>query len=288
MNERLKSGTGVVTYGTAEIQLWLLDLERNDPLAVPTGELILDEHEERRAQQFSVPEARQRYRLARTLVRRVLSACYAGVDAADWRFTSNAHGKPAVSAPSLPAAPAFNLSHCQSRVVLAVCNWPGAGSDVGFDLGVDVEKIVPRHNLMSVAKRYFSTAEQNWLCDLAPDEQLAGFYDLWTLKEAFSKARGGALVPALGKLDINWRGASEIAATMTAGVDSESATWQFWLFADATHRLALALSHDGIDAEVRVQVRQIDSLQNLDEVVPTGMKLQRWSRQVPVPRAERD
>jgi 4'-phosphopantetheinyl transferase len=46
---------------------------------------------------------------------------------------------------------------------------------------------------LQLARRYFAPVEVEALEGLSPDEQHAAFFRLWTLKEAFVKARGQGL-----------------------------------------------------------------------------------------------
>ena len=96
-------------------------------------------------------------------------------------FTYGKYGKPYLE-PS--AGIWFNLSHSGDFAICAV-------SDEG-ELGVDIQKIVPAR--MNVAKRVF-TAEQcaalETVQGTARDEL---FCELWVLREAAIKARGGSVL----------------------------------------------------------------------------------------------
>ena len=101
---------------------------------------------------------------------------------ADWRFSSTASGKPGLAGSPLR----FNLSHCRELVAVAITE--------GFEVGVDVEPVEPRHATADVARRVYGPAE---LADLAaqPDEahRVARFFERWTVKEAWVKATGVGL-----------------------------------------------------------------------------------------------
>lgn len=94
------------------------------------------------------------------------------------KFKRNRYGKPFLQDYNLY----FNISHSGSLVICAVDY---------YEIGVDVEKVVPRKlcSLISL----FSNKEQNYLMEMAQEEQLIGFYKIWTCKESYIKALGVSL-----------------------------------------------------------------------------------------------
>ena len=136
---------------------------------------------------------RQAFVVTRALVRAVLSQH--GPSAPDaWRFVTNAHGCPSVvdtqaGAPRLE----FNVSHTGGLVALAVAR--------GHRVGIDVEdaRRVVREDL---AGRFFAPAEVADLRGLPAAEQPRVFFDYWTLKEAYLKARGIGIGLPLAEITI--------------------------------------------------------------------------------------
>lgn len=131
--------------------------------------------------------------VARALVRSELAVALSVAPSA-LVFAAGQHGKPRLVCPPQPIA--FNLSHSGEWLVLA---WHLA-PDVG-PLGVDIEhRGTGKRDVMRLARRYFSAAEQRSLAALSGDAQATLFYRLWTLKEAWVKAHGLALAPQLGAI----------------------------------------------------------------------------------------
>jgi len=163
--------------------------------------------------------------LTRWLVRAVLSR-YVDVDPALWRFESGENGKP-LAASGDRQAPPFNLSHSHGWIACAVA---GQGA-----VGVDVESWVSSRDYMRMARRYFTAPELAQLERLAPAQQQRRFYELWTLKEAWSKARGGNIGSALGAVGFDLSRPGRISVSTTG-----AATGRFWLTEPAAGvRLAL-------------------------------------------------
>ena len=115
--------------------------------------------------------------------RREVLSRYASVAPADWRFTTGAHGKPALANP--PAPLFFNLSDSGGWLALAVSS--------GAAVGLDLEYTDPRRQVLKLARRCFSPVELAELQRCVGPDRVARFYDYWTLKEAGIKARGGSL-----------------------------------------------------------------------------------------------
>ncbi len=90
-----------------------------------------------------------------------------------------------------PACPdlRFNISHTDGLIACAVT--------IGREVGVDVEH-VGRRLTHDVAGRFFAPREVADLRALPDDEQQRVFFDYWTLKEAYIKARGFGLALPLG------------------------------------------------------------------------------------------
>ena len=121
--------------------------------------------------------------------RQVLSR-YADVPPGDWAFEKVGEGKPRLLDPPLPLD--FNLSHSVDWMVCAVSG--------GVPVGVDIEHLARKRDVMRLARRFFGEGEVEALERLADGEQRQGFFDLWTLKESAVKARGEALPPLLNKM----------------------------------------------------------------------------------------
>ncbi|GAB5499670.1 MAG: hypothetical protein PsegKO_19810 [Pseudohongiellaceae bacterium] len=178
------------------VHLWCLDLD-HEPHAIGSLDQThvdwLSDHERRRFRRLQLARRRQRYLLGKVFTRQVLSR-YSATEPQAWQFAENAHGKPFIVGVEVDAqAPAlhFNLSHSRQRFVLAVSRVPATG--------VDVEFCVRKRRVSRLAQRYFTAAESAWLLGLPASEQQQAFYQLWTLKEAYMKARGkGQALPLHG------------------------------------------------------------------------------------------
>ncbi|MYB07822.1 MAG: 4'-phosphopantetheinyl transferase superfamily protein [Gemmatimonadetes bacterium] len=140
---------------------------------------LLGDREKARADRFVYDRHRRRYTVAQAHLRRVLSLL-TGMAPRDIRFHFGKHGKP-----FLPDGPAFNQSHSEERIMIAVAR--------EGRLGVDIEEIRPVKYLLALADKNFAGDESARLHAVPEHERLSLFFRLWTRKEAFLKALGFGL-----------------------------------------------------------------------------------------------
>jgi len=202
-----------------------------------------DEHE--RMARFVFERDRVRFLLTRALVRTTLSR-YAPVAPADWHFIANAHGRPEIlDRPAGVPDLRFNLSHTDGLIACAVT--------IGREVGIDVEH-VGRRLTQDVAARFFAPAEVAHLQSLPADQQERVFFDYWTMKEAYIKARGFGLALPLGDFAFHFAPDRPPAITIEPSLKDDPATWQFQQdWPTPIHRLGLAIRRTGDDLPVRMR-----------------------------------
>ncbi|MEU0915395.1 4'-phosphopantetheinyl transferase family protein [Streptomyces althioticus] len=170
------------------VHLWFCPNETlEEPLAETLAEHWLDEHEHDVARRFMFPRDRRQYLVAHVLVRRVLSLV-TGVPEAEAAIWRSSRGRPFLRSafgdgPGRPV-PDFNLSHAHGHNVVAVGH--------GRRVGVDVERTdrAAERGLDWIVQSY-SCEERARLAELPPGRQRdRATLRLWTLKEAYAKARG--------------------------------------------------------------------------------------------------
>jgi 4'-phosphopantetheinyl transferase len=104
---------------------------------------------------------------------RLILSRYAGDDPSRLGFIYGAHGKPAL----LPFSDVeFNLSHAGDWAMIAVAR--------EIPVGVDIERIRPNIDMVQILRR---------LGEIDLPNEIQQLYQVWTRREAKSKAVGGAL-----------------------------------------------------------------------------------------------
>lgn len=206
---------------------------------------LLSPDEHQRMARLIFERDRRRFLLTRALVRTMLSR-YGQVRPADWKFVENVHGRPEIDdrPPGVPDL-RFNISHTEGLIACAVT--------IGREVGIDVEHI-GRRLTHDVAGRFFAPQEVNALAALPEEEQHLVFFDYWTLKEAYIKARGFGLALPLADFAFRLAPPAPPRITFEPSLDDDPATWQFaqdW--PTPQHRLGLAVRREGSDLPVRIR-----------------------------------
>ena len=199
----------------AEVHLWRVDLE-----AVASGEArwgqLLSSDEQARAQAYRFPSDRQRYITVRALLRTLLGA-YTGRDPRDLVFSYSDKGKPALIPTGGDPEIQFNVSHSGGASLLAFAT--------RRDLGVDVESLHRKIEHDAIARRFFSTREQQQFSEIAPQDRSAAFFRCWTRKEAYLKATGAGLSLPLGQFDVSIAEADTDSLLETRPDPAEASRW---------------------------------------------------------------
>jgi 4'-phosphopantetheinyl transferase len=228
-----------ITTDHAVLQLWFAwpgDL--SDAGAEAACAVLLSDEEKARAAKFHFERHRREYLATHALARTALSHAHPLPPHA-WNYSVNAYGKP------LPV-PECGLRFNQANSVeLAVClvapTGIGTGAEVGPEVGIDVESFSRAGEIVPLATKVFSLVEQEQLNALSAAERPHRALSLWTLKEAYIKARGLGLSLPLRGISFLFGGAQGIHLEVDAGVDDDPARWRFCLLDHAEHRIALAV-----------------------------------------------
>jgi 4'-phosphopantetheinyl transferase len=216
-----------------EVHLWFLPTAMFDELnlAPLAGEVLSDE-EQLRAGRFAFERDRRTYITAHWLLRRVLSL-YLPVATQAWEFQHTLHGKPAIRSPGEAVPMRFNLSHSRGMAACAV-------TCLG-EVGVDVETVHDR-DYLRLARRFFAPQETSQLESLPIEQQPSAFFRLWTLKEAYIKARGLGLSIDLASFAFPQVMRDEIRIQFAEGFEDDPADWRFFRHEpDGEHKIAAAV-----------------------------------------------
>jgi 4'-phosphopantetheinyl transferase len=166
-----------------EIHVWLASLIV-EPQVVQSLEATLGPDEVAKANRFVKPRDRLRFITARGILRELLAA-YVDEPASALKFDYGAFGKPILRAAGLRKSMRFNLSHSHDLSLYAFS---------GFrEVGVDIELLRPDFAGEEIASRFFAPQEVADLLTLPPELRVEGFFNCWTRKEAYVKARGDGL-----------------------------------------------------------------------------------------------
>jgi len=190
--------------------------------------------EKARCERLKIDRVRLEYVMTRVLVRQTLSLVEPSVPPHAWTFERNEHGKPEVSGPTGAGTLRFNVSNTYGLVACAITRHN--------DVGVDVEARDRNSDGLAIADRYFSVQEVAALKALSSEQQAHRFFEYWTLKEAYIKARGLGLAIPLGQFSFLLDGREDIGIAFDPKLDDHVHHWSFALRSPSSrHQLAVAL-----------------------------------------------
>lgn len=200
------------------IDLWCASLEAVDT-AHRWGEYraLLDAGERARQRRLRLSADRRRDLLARALARTVLSR-YAPVAPQAWVFGADEHGRPRIVAPEPVPPIEFNITHSGQLVALAIAT--------GRPLGLDAEDAQRRTDTVAL-ERYFAPGERTVLGALPAQARRRRFFELWTLKESYLKARGVGLRLPLRGCAFEFAEPDGLRLGFTGAFEDEAERWAF-------------------------------------------------------------
>jgi len=218
--------------------------EVRDPPLLERYAALMTREERARHDRFVFARDRHQFLVTRGVLRTLIGQ-YLQIDPAACAFESNRYGRPSLSGPAA-ATLGFNLSHTRGLIAYAMARVP--------EIGVDVEHVDRTAAGPDLARRFFSPSEADALDALAPPERPSRFFDYWTLKEAYIKARGLGLSLPLDSFSMQLDPAGPPRIAFTAPIDTDPESWQFAQFDPSPrHRLAVAVRRAGPDLPIRIR-----------------------------------
>jgi 4'-phosphopantetheinyl transferase len=221
----------LIPLAPAEIHLWLAFYDEiTDGTLHSAYRELLSPAEKGQESRFYFADDRRRYLITRALARAVLSR-YAPVGPGEWVFSANAYGRPEiVNAQAREAGLSFNISHTRCLIVLGVTR--------GRALGVDVENFRAREAPIDIADRFFAPPEVAELAATPPHRQQYRFFEYWTFKEAYIKARGMGLSLPLDRFSFHYPNDHTVELAIHPELADEPERWQLWQFRPRPEYLA--------------------------------------------------
>jgi 4'-phosphopantetheinyl transferase len=178
---------------------------------------VLSDDEVRRAERFHFDRDRQLFVTSRGLVRKALSK-YINVDPAAWRFEKNSFGRPEIIFPSEGRVLRFSASNTDGLAMCAVA--------FNRDIGADVEYL--REPPLDVVDCSFAPVEAQSVLNCSGNERSERFFEYWTLKESYAKARGLGLSIPFNKFAFHLNESQPPRLEIDPGLVDQASEWRFW------------------------------------------------------------
>ncbi|MFH0957091.1 MAG: 4'-phosphopantetheinyl transferase superfamily protein, partial [Pseudomonadota bacterium] len=156
-------------------------------------EKLLSDEEKKSAQEFKSNDNRSLFIIRRGVLRSLIQD-YTGIQADTVEFSLSTWGKPEIVQKRELESLEFNATHSRNMMLVAFGR--------NFRLGVDLEYVDQDYPVKKVATRFFTSEESSILRELAPDEIVERFFEIWVRKEAFLKALGLGLSLPLNSFQV--------------------------------------------------------------------------------------
>lgn len=151
---------------------------------------LLSQEKLNRIDKYRHIEDYRRSLLADVLARQMLSETV-HIDASELDIRVDKYGKPYVANVS---GYYFSVTHSGEYVACVVGDEP---------CGIDIEEVVDIE--LDIAKRFYSTSEYNSLVDKTDASWIPAFFEIWTIKEAYTKLVGFGLSMELNSFEVSKR-----------------------------------------------------------------------------------
>lgn len=204
-----------LALSAVEVHVWRADLNRT---SAQTQSLLqfLSANEIDRANRFHFQKNREHFVVARATLRLILGF-YLRMPPEHLRFRYGEFGKPSLEEDYGSHGLRFNLSHSHGLALYAVA--------AGREVGIDVEFMRPEMTGEDIARRFFSSPEVRMLDRLPMDLRVEGFFNCWTRKEAYIKARGEGLSFPLEQFTVSLKPEQPAALLDVAQQPQEVERW---------------------------------------------------------------
>jgi 4'-phosphopantetheinyl transferase len=223
------------------VHVWRIAIVQPDPIRRHYRD-FLSSNELERADRFYFDKDRNRFTIARGALRELLGG-YLKLPPNQVAFVYGAQGKPDLAEPQSSSGIRFNLSHSGEIGLLAV--------SLNRELGVDVEQIRADFATGEIATRFFSPEECLKLEAVPANQTADAFFNCWTRKEAYIKARGEGLFIPLDSFEVTLAPGEEAALLQVKTGDDNFSRWHFHvLHPGAGYKGALAV--EGNDHKLRL------------------------------------
>lgn len=186
-----KKGPASPVIWQNEVHVWRANLD------VPWSwsfDQALSQEDRDRASRFRFEGDRQHFCVARASLRLILGR-YLKTKPSGLQIDVGEYGKPYLAGTAATYGVRFNLTHSNRLALIAITR--------EREVGVDVEFMRPDFVNDDVAEHFFSRAEAEQFAAVAPEFRTQSFFNCWTRKEAYIKARGEGLSCPLDQFDVS-------------------------------------------------------------------------------------
>jgi 4'-phosphopantetheinyl transferase len=201
--------------GEKDIHVWRAELDL-PTIGLQNLHETLSIDERTRAERFHFEKDRRRYIVEHGILRAILSS-YLSIEPSLVQFWYGQYGKPELANPFVNARIHFNMSDSQGLALFAFTR--------DHEIGVDIEQVRNIPEMDQIAEQFFSPEETAIFRSLPESAKKEAFYNCWTHKEAFLKARGQGLGLGLNQCEVSLAPGEPAALLRITDDPQEAACW---------------------------------------------------------------
>jgi 4'-phosphopantetheinyl transferase len=207
---------------------------------------ILTAEERKKHGAYVFERNRHEYLVTRAVERGVLAACL-GKAPGDLAFTRTDHGRPELVPRS---ALRFNLTNTVEMVACAVA--------MEREVGVDAEPLGRGDDVIAVADTVFTANERAMLHNLALGPRRRRAVELWTLKEAYIKARGLGMSLPVDKLEVCYEGSLARGLRFFDAIDDDASRWLLATREIGDHLVSVCVERRAEGGPIEIAIERAD------------------------------
>jgi len=192
MNFRWPQINQPVPLAAGEAHVWAVPLDISQAVWATLWDTLSSDERER-ADDFRFDPPRERFVIARGVLRRLLGD-YLRVAPTAIEIVVDDTGKPRLAPQHAAAGLHFNVSHSGDLVMIAVT--------ADCEVGIDVECVRDVSHLEQIARRFFHPSETSAVLGAEAARRNEAFFRCWTAKEAVLKAIGTGITGSLAEFQV--------------------------------------------------------------------------------------
>lgn len=201
---------------------------------------------------------KKRYLVGRALLRTTLSN-YLGIGPDLISFSREPYGRPFLPQYQQNDNPQFSLSYTDGLVAVVLTS--------GAQVGVDVENTDRQIDCLDIAHKYFSEAEYKELKRLSRPRRNVRFFEFWTQKEAYMKARGLGLNLALDEVSFASSENTMELVESTSILTRDGHHWQFRLLNPSDMHTAAVCICTASKSSITMRYKKVIPLVRDDDLI---------------------
>ncbi len=230
------------------VGVWYVRTREVSAAALAATRAILTAEEQQRWSRFLFEKNKHEFLVTRALERGVLATCL-GKRPAELAFVRNDYGRPALS-PAVPLR--FNLTNTLELVACAVTS--------DREVGVDTEPLARADTVIEVAPTVFRDTERAMLDRLDLPARRRRAVELWTLKEAYMKARGMGMSLPVQEFEIHYGTNDEPELRVHDTITDDPSRWVLTTRQVGDHLVGLCVERRAGELDVAIEHADLDAM----------------------------